>query len=58
MPPKEHEHGVNLNYCETETIEPDAWIGALADYLIEFATPAFEHQDKKLLEKVLFDYFS
>lgn len=29
----------------------------LADYLIEYATPAFEHQDRELLEKVLLDYF-
>ena len=41
--------------CAGETIEVEN-ISNFADYLIENASYAFEHQDRELLERVLRDY--
>lgn len=42
----------SLNELEIEEVK----VSEFADYLIENASYAFEHQDRELLEKVLRDY--
>lgn len=43
---------ISIHECEIEEIK----VSDFADYLIENASYAFEHQDRELLEKVLRDY--
>lgn len=58
------EHGEDMDCTECscsvcivqENTNPD--INDLSDYLIENASVAFEHQDRKLLEDTLKRYFS
>lgn len=55
------EKGFKCNICDEEldldeVIFDEVEVNEFADYLIENASYAFEHQDRELLERVLRDY--